>query len=82
MRKLFSLRILWLLIVAAAISWAGASLRDMLVAAYPQYQYWLSRLMNAVLVIGVGCFSMLPIASHFGINDKDKNRADDDSGEA
>ena len=70
MRKLFSLRVAWLLLLAAAISWAGAAVRDWLVLSYPA-EDWLFNAGNVCLVLAVGCFVVMPLFRHFDIPDKD-----------
>ena len=82
MGKLFSLRIAWLLLLSAAISWAGAAVRDALITHFPSEQLWLSRIGNVLIAVGVGYFVVMPVLAHFGIHEKKTDRLTNEDGEA
>ena len=82
MGKLFSLRVAWLVLLSAAISWAGAAVRDSLIVNFPSEQFWLSRIGNIFIAMSVGYFVVMPLLAHFGVLDKKTDRLTNEDGEA
>ncbi|QOW22023.1 hypothetical protein [Novilysobacter avium] len=82
MGKLFSLRVAWLVLLSAAISWAGATVRDALITNFPSEELWVSRIGNVLIATSVGYFVVMPILAHFGIRDRKTDRLTSEDGDA